>query len=122
MTNVLSTSGSPEANAVNASMTSRLRGLIYRHHRLRRTVEGGGVDLGVVAADHAAPCQGPDPLQARRRRDAQRAGQLPVGLPRVGLQEADDLRVEVVHGIDPRKATGSVPRAGRGEAGPDEVL
>jgi hypothetical protein len=95
---VLSTSGSPEANwRERVDHAAAQRPDLQRHQGLDAAVEGRGVDLGVVAPDDAAAGQGSDTLQAGRRRDAERAGQFAVRLARVGLQKADDLRVEVIH-------------------------
>ena len=55
-----------------------------RDHGLDRTAERGRVDVGVVAADHAALAQGAHPAQAGRRRDADPFGQRVVRHPRVG--------------------------------------
>ena len=45
-----------------------------RDHGLDRAAERGRVDVGVVAADHAALAQRPHPAQAGRRRDADPLG------------------------------------------------
>jgi hypothetical protein len=51
----------------------------------------------VVAADHAALPEEPRAFEAGRRRDADLAGDVLVGLPRVQLQLPDDRRIHFVH-------------------------
>ena len=57
----------------------------------------GGVDVGVVAADHAGALERAHAAQARRGREADALGQLDVGEPPVGLQLAEDCAIEPIH-------------------------
>jgi hypothetical protein len=65
--------------------------------RLDVAVEGGRIDGGVVAGDDSAGAQGANAFQAGRRGDAERAGEVTVGLPRIALQMPDDRRIKFVH-------------------------
>jgi hypothetical protein len=65
--------------------------------RLYVPVERTQADLRVIAGDHPAVAQQPHAFEARRRRDADRAGQVAVGLPSVRLQFAHDRRINFVH-------------------------
>ena len=73
------------------------RPYLHRDQGLDAAVEGGGIDVGVVAADDAPAGERPDPFQAGGGRDAEPAGQLAVGLPRICLEKPDDLRIKFVH-------------------------
>lgn len=65
--------------------------------RLDMAVQGGRVDRGVIAGDDPAGAQRADAFEAGRRGDAEGAGEVAVGLPRIALQMPDDRRIKFVH-------------------------
>jgi hypothetical protein len=76
--------------------------------RLDVTVQGGRVDSGVVAGDDPAGAQCADTFQAGRRSDAEGAGEVAVGLPRIALQMPDDRRIKFVHAASMTLAPNSI--------------
>ena len=59
----------------------------------------GGVDLGLVADDHAASFQATNPVGDGGRGEMYPSGQLVVGQPGVGLQFVEELPVEAIEVI-----------------------
>ena len=84
--------------ASNASTVARsLQRQLDVHRDLEAAADRGGVDVGVVAADHAGALQRAHAAQARRGREADALGELDVREPPVGLQVAEDCAIEPVH-------------------------
>ncbi|GAB2592739.1 hypothetical protein GCM10027168_27150 [Streptomyces capparidis] len=51
----------------------------------------------MVAGDHPSGTQRADAFETGRRGDAEGAGDVAVGLPRIALQKPDDRRIKFVH-------------------------
>src|SRR6185436_17658552 len=62
-------------------------------HDAQREAERAGVDLGVVAADHAALFEAREPLRHRRRRQPDEAPERRVALARIALQLLDQTEI-----------------------------
>ena len=93
-----------------------------RDHRLQRAPERGLVHVGVVAADHAALAQRPDPPQAGGRRDADPLGERVVGQPGVPDQLTHQPPVDLVELARARRGRpGASGRRGR-PAAPNTIL
>ena len=71
---------------------------------LQAAAEGGGVDVGVVAADHAGLLERADAAQAGGGGEVDPLGQLDVREAPVPAQLVDDCAIYLVHGTELRQA------------------
>jgi hypothetical protein len=69
-----------------------------RHHREdgNREAEAGGIEIGVIAADHTRFLQRADAAQAGRRGEADAFGELDVGHAPILLQMSEDLTIDPI--------------------------
>ena len=75
-----------------------LRLAAQRHHREdgNREAEAGGIEIGVIAADHTRFLQRADAAQAGRRGEADAFGELDVGHAPILLQMSEDLTIDPI--------------------------
>jgi hypothetical protein len=66
------------------------------HVQLQREARGGGIEPGADDADDARLLQAADPVQRRRRGQADHAGELDVGPVRILLQRGQQLDVNFI--------------------------
>ena len=67
-----------------------------RHVELKREAAGDRVELGADDADDARLLEPTDPVQGRRGRQADQAGEFDVGPVRILLQRGEQLDVNIV--------------------------
>ena len=78
-------------------LLARVDGELDRDQRLQRPAEGGEVDLGVEAADHASLAQRAQPYQGGRRRYPDPFSETLVGDAGIGGDELEDRAVGCVN-------------------------